>query len=198
MPRTPSASAHERVLEAAQDLFAERGFDATSMDAIASASGVSKATIYKHWSDKDALCLEVLSRVHGLDAEPPAETGDLRADLVAVLSRKPPERYAEVQSRMMPHLLAYAARHPAFGLTWRTRVMDPPRERLARLLARGVAERRLPADLDVEASIALLLGPLIYCHIVRLMHRETPPDMSERVVDAFWRAHATEPRRRGR
>ena len=37
-------------------LFSERGIDATSMDAIAETSGVSKATIYKHWQDKDALC----------------------------------------------------------------------------------------------------------------------------------------------
>ena len=48
MPRTRSADAHRKVLDAALELFAERGIDATSMDAIAEASGVSKATIYKH------------------------------------------------------------------------------------------------------------------------------------------------------
>ncbi|HMV48309.1 MAG TPA: helix-turn-helix domain-containing protein, partial [Blastocatellia bacterium] len=62
MARPRSAQAHEQVLEAALRLFAERGIDATSMDAIAEASGVSKATIYKHWADKNTLCLEALAR----------------------------------------------------------------------------------------------------------------------------------------
>jgi hypothetical protein len=61
MPRTRSASAHRRVIEAALELIGENGVDSTSMDAIAGRSGVSKATIYKHWADKDALLLELIS-----------------------------------------------------------------------------------------------------------------------------------------
>jgi AcrR family transcriptional regulator len=98
--RPRSARAHNDVLEAASRLFAERGIDATSMDAIAAASGVSKATIYKHWADKDALCLEVLSRIHGHDDVPPSRlTGDLRSDLLAVLAHEPPPQFAEVRAR---------------------------------------------------------------------------------------------------
>ena len=56
-----------------------------------SVSGVSKATIYKHWPDKEALCLEVLMHIHGHEAQPPeVDTGDLRTDLVTVLSHQPP------------------------------------------------------------------------------------------------------------
>ena len=62
MARTPSLQAHASVLAAALELFCERGIDTTSMDAIAEKSGVSKATIYKHWADKAALCLDVLAR----------------------------------------------------------------------------------------------------------------------------------------
>ena len=39
------------------------------MDAIAQASGVSKATIYNHWADKEALLMEVMELIHGLDRE---------------------------------------------------------------------------------------------------------------------------------
>ena len=63
MARTPSAAAHEKVLDAAIQLIIERGIEGTSMDAIAQLSGVSKATVYKHWKDKDALCLDVLGRL---------------------------------------------------------------------------------------------------------------------------------------
>ena len=90
MARGLSQRAHHKVLEAATKLFAERGIDATSVDAIAAASGVSKATVYKHWADKDALCLEVLVHVHELDEGPPElDSGDLREDLKAFLKYEP-------------------------------------------------------------------------------------------------------------
>ncbi len=57
MSRGLSEKAHQKVLQSAAELFADRGIDGTSMDAIANASGVSKATIYKHWADKEALCM---------------------------------------------------------------------------------------------------------------------------------------------
>jgi len=70
LARTRSASAHQRVLNAAVELVAERGVDATSMDAIADCSGVSKATIYKHWPDKEALMLEMMAQMAGIHARP--------------------------------------------------------------------------------------------------------------------------------
>ena len=75
MPRTPSASAHRKVLEAALELVAERGVDATSMDAVAQKSGVSKATIYKHWADKDGLLLEMLAEAAGVHGRPEFDSG---------------------------------------------------------------------------------------------------------------------------
>ena len=65
MARTPSASAHEKVLEAAIQLIGERGIEGTSMDAIAQVSGVSKATVYKHWKDKETLCIDVIGSLSG-------------------------------------------------------------------------------------------------------------------------------------
>src|SRR3954466_12989133 len=116
MGRPKSASAHARVLEAAGLLFGEHGIDATSMDAIAEASGVSKATIYKHWPDKGALCLEVMSSLHGAEAPPGFQaSSDVRADLVAFLGRNPPKPRSDLRGRIMPHMMAYAASRPAFG-----------------------------------------------------------------------------------
>jgi AcrR family transcriptional regulator len=179
------------VLDAALKLFAERGIDATSMDAIAHASGVSKATIYKHWPDKDALCLEALARVHARDAgQADVDSGDLRADLVAVLSRRPPKQYDELRMRIMPHLMAYAARNPAFGRSWQARVFEPPRAELTRALERAVERGELPRTLDIDLAIALLLGPMMYGHLLKRMTKGMPERLPERVVDAFMKASA--------
>lgn len=48
------------ILDAAFALFLARGFDAVSTDLIAKTAGVSKATLYAHFSSKEALFSEIL------------------------------------------------------------------------------------------------------------------------------------------
>jgi len=196
MGRPRSARAHGDVIDAAMELIARRGIDATSMDAIAEASGVSKATIYRHWPDKDALCLEMLVHLHGdvrqLNA---ASSGDVRADIIALLDNRPLPQHSELRLRIMPHLVAHAARNPVFAKAWRERVLEPPRAQLSRLLERAVAERHLSAGLDTNLATALLLGPMMYGHLLTRIQSEPPPRLAERVVDAFWKAHAAAPGR---
>ncbi|CCE03845.1 putative transcriptional regulator, TetR family [Bradyrhizobium sp. STM 3809] len=51
---------HAQILDSARTLFLEGGFDTTSVDAIARRAGVSKATLYGHFADKDALLLALV------------------------------------------------------------------------------------------------------------------------------------------
>jgi AcrR family transcriptional regulator len=192
MARTRSARAHADVLDAAAHLFADRGIDGTSMDAIATTSGVSKATIYKHWPDKDALCLEVMLRVHGRDRDavpPNIDSGNLRADLIAVLGHEPPKEYAVLRERLMPHLMAHSARNIAFGMTWRARVVEPLRTQLQHVLQHAIRRGDLPRNLNMEFAIALLFGPMMYCHVLKLLDRKPPAHMPELVVDAFLKSY---------
>ncbi|HMV85827.1 MAG TPA: TetR/AcrR family transcriptional regulator [Blastocatellia bacterium] len=181
-------------MEAALRLFAERGIDATSMDAIAEASGVSKATIYKHWADKNTLCLEALARGLGIDQEPPRFLGgDIRTSMIEVLTHRSRAEYAERYARLGPHLMAYAARNQAFGLAWRSRVMEPPRQRLKQLLKQGIAEGLFPADLNYELSLALLIGPTMYGYFLSPTKnniKTLPVEWPEQIVEAFWKSHA--------
>jgi TetR/AcrR family transcriptional regulator, mexJK operon transcriptional repressor len=48
------------ILEAAKNLFPQRGFEGVSMDAIAAEAGVSKLTVYSHFKDKEALFSEAV------------------------------------------------------------------------------------------------------------------------------------------
>ncbi len=187
MPRTRSASAHRKVLEATLELASECGVDGASMDAIAGRSGVSKATIYKHWADKEALLLEAMAEVNGLHARPTFDTGQTRPDMVAVLSYQPPE-HADMRKRIMPHFMAYSARNVSFGNAWRDMVMDPPRRELKHLMERGIKKGELTRKLDVDLSLALLLGPIVYWHVFLRKTVQDPMSLAEGVVDAFWKA----------
>jgi|SRR5690625_2293491 len=46
------------ILEAAERMFLQHGYEGVSMDQIAAAAGVSKLTVYSHFGDKDALFTE--------------------------------------------------------------------------------------------------------------------------------------------
>jgi len=192
MARPRSIQAHRKVLEAAAELFAQQGIDATSMDAIVESSGVSKATIYKHWPDKDALCLEVLGYVHGLDEKPPVfDSGDFRTDLIDQLRYQPAANRKEMKDKIWPHLMAYSARNRAFGDAWRAKVLEPARIGLTASIKRGEKLGVLKPGIDPEIGIALLLGPMMYRHIfAQRLGRNAPKDLEVHVVDAFLTAFA--------
>ena len=60
LPRTQPA--HERIIEAARDLFCRQGIHATGIDSILTAAGASKMALYGRFGSKDALLREVLAR----------------------------------------------------------------------------------------------------------------------------------------
>ena len=56
----PSEITRERILKAAERLFAERGYEATSVRAIVGKARVNQAAINYHFAGKDGLYREVL------------------------------------------------------------------------------------------------------------------------------------------
>ncbi|KKB12594.1 TetR family transcriptional regulator [Devosia geojensis] len=64
-----SARKRQAILAAATDVFLRDGYLGTSMDEIAALSGVSKQTVYKHFSSKEALFIEIVTSMTN-------ETGD--------------------------------------------------------------------------------------------------------------------------
>jgi AcrR family transcriptional regulator len=65
MGRTEN-STRERILTTAYELLYKEGFARVSMDAIAQATGVTKRTLYNHFTSKDALTGAVLDHQHVL------------------------------------------------------------------------------------------------------------------------------------
>jgi AcrR family transcriptional regulator len=186
-----SSRAHAKVLESALRLFADRGIDQTSMDSIAQASGVSKATIYKHWRDKDALCLEAIRELVATDETMPAfDSGDLRTDLIAVLCYQPSKGQPRLRACIMPHLMAYASRSQTLGRAARQIIFEPPRAAIRKILQRAIDQGDLPKSLDRDLALALLVGPMMYGHLISRLGGSAPVNLPEHVVDAFLKAHA--------
>lgn len=59
----------ERLVGAAQELFAERGFESTSVQDVVAAAGVTKGAMYHYFDSKDDLLAEIYGRVLRLQTE---------------------------------------------------------------------------------------------------------------------------------
>ncbi|PKO56955.1 MAG: TetR family transcriptional regulator, partial [Betaproteobacteria bacterium HGW-Betaproteobacteria-21] len=60
--RSPAPETRDRILDAAEGLFVEHGFEATSMRMITSRAGANIAAVNYHFGTKDALIQEVFGR----------------------------------------------------------------------------------------------------------------------------------------
>ncbi|GAA4350040.1 TetR/AcrR family transcriptional regulator [Angustibacter luteus] len=60
--RVPRAEREQQMLEVAEAVFAERGYQATSMDEIATRVGVTKPMLYEYFGSKDGLLTACLAR----------------------------------------------------------------------------------------------------------------------------------------
>jgi AcrR family transcriptional regulator len=59
------ALSREKILDAAVELIAERGYSATSVDALCKRAGIVKTALYWHFGSKEGLLAAVLERVAG-------------------------------------------------------------------------------------------------------------------------------------
>ncbi|OGB04822.1 MAG: TetR family transcriptional regulator [Burkholderiales bacterium RIFCSPHIGHO2_12_FULL_69_20] len=129
----------EAILQHAATLFARSGYPATSMNQVAEACGLSKATLYHYYRDKYAMLVEIaeghVTRLHALVdevmAEPMAPEARLRA-----LVRRIVEEYA-------------GAQHAHRVLTEDVRFLQP-----------GDRERILDRERAVVAGFAQAVGAL--------------------------------------
>jgi AcrR family transcriptional regulator len=90
-PGPDSRQAHDHILDVAEQLFADDGFDATSMRDVAQAAGVNVATLYYHCGSKqqlfDAIFERVLDRMTAFVGETSTSGGDFNALAVSLLDR---------------------------------------------------------------------------------------------------------------
>ncbi|MEU0269901.1 TetR/AcrR family transcriptional regulator [Nocardioides sp. NPDC006303] len=130
--------AAERILDAAGELFVERGVDKPGMDEVARAAGCSRATLYRYFENRQALIYAFAHREARLItkqvAQVAAEVSDPRSRVVEAVVAC----LAAVRER--PHLAAWYA---GDSTLLREVLHDSP-------IIRGVAQSYLASDLDAS------------------------------------------------
>jgi AcrR family transcriptional regulator len=178
-PSTPrSLRVHEEVLLATGELLKEGGLAAATVDAISARSGVSKATIYKHWPSRPAVAAEAFGRLMA-DVLPLPDTGSATGDLTAQV-RQVSAFYAT--QPMFAQLLAACVVDPGGAAYFRRFFLSGRRAAIAELWERGVARGEVDPAVDADTATDLLFGPLIF----RLMtgHRALSADEADKISSA--------------
>jgi len=63
MPKKDGYKTKTKILQVAEGLFAEKGFDGTSIETIAKAAGVNKGLIYYHFKDKNDIVISIFQNI---------------------------------------------------------------------------------------------------------------------------------------
>jgi AcrR family transcriptional regulator len=63
MPKTDGYKTRQRILQESETLFAEKGFNGTSIDLIAKAAGVNKGLIYYHFKNKQDIMMSIFQNI---------------------------------------------------------------------------------------------------------------------------------------
>lgn len=158
--RSKSKSKNSAILTAAADLFLELGFDATSMDKVAQRAGVSKQTVYSHFSNKESLFaagIEFKCEFYGLRADLFDRARSCRSNLLVFATQLYEMLCTEEAVKMDRLCSSHAADRPDLALLYYKSGPLKVRELLQDYIATQVEEGVLDIP-DVELASSLFLN----------------------------------------
>ena len=171
MTRTGGEARRRQLLESAIRLFGSRGYEGTSLDAVASAAGVRKQTLLYYFPTKDALlgaCVAETSRrvtealTEALDAE---TEGSRKAEAVVRTLFAVAEEWPE-----FPQFIREASRLGTDVIEAFAAVLEPLRIRALAFLANGMLEgsiRRQDPALLLFTLYTAVVGSITEAGVLR-------------------------------
>jgi AcrR family transcriptional regulator len=163
---------HRRLLEEAGRLFITKGFDAVTVEEIASAADVAKGTFFNYFESKENLLGELLySRMQSLLTSPPAPEAPaderIRVLLRTLWQELAP--YRHLSRRMLAHTMAHPKpeylppNQPTAALT------------LAKLIREGQAQGIFRSDINAEFAGTLLMAYFFRSCVMEIGAAEAGP-----------------------
>ncbi|WP_369237577.1 TetR/AcrR family transcriptional regulator [Streptomyces sp. R21] len=178
----PRSEAVERsILEGVMRLLEEGvPLSELSIERVARTAGVGKATIYRRWSGKEELFVDVLRAAEPQDPELPGTS--MRDDLVVLLESLRQRGLATRSSAILHNVYAQMKSSPKIWAAYHAMVIDPRRRMGTEVLRRGQLNGELRDDVDIDLLNDLFVGPLLVRSIMR-PDSELPENLAEQVVD---------------
>lgn len=183
----------DEVLDAALDLFIEKGFAATRVEDIARRAGISKGAVYLYFPSKEKILEGIVRRAivpiaeHALSFVRGYE-GDPRL-VITMIMKMLAGRLNDPRIIAIPKLVVReVAGFPELGEMYRREVLDKVLPVVEGLLAKGIDQGYL-RPVDPHLTIRSIIGPVMLHLIMAEIFHITPRDGL--ALDRFIENHLT-------
>lgn len=156
----------QELLDAALDLFVEKGFAATRSEEVATRAGVSKGTLYLYYPSKEDLLKEVIRHnvvnqiAEGMEIVRAFEGS--ASELLAYVLRLWWERVGETRASGILKLMMSEVRNfPEIAQFWIDEVISPAHRMIAGIVERGIDGGEF-RPVNVENAVHALIAPLLF------------------------------------
>ena len=188
----------EEILDAAAQLFAERGFAAANTQVLADTLGVGKGTIYRYFPSKEELLLAAVDRAMRqvtetidaaiVDVDEPMERMVVAMQTYLSVFREHPE-YAEL---IIQERAQFKDRKKPTYFIHRDANAERWRDVFRALIAQGRV-RKIPVERITDVLSNLLYGTMFANYFVG--PTRTPEQQARDIVDIAWQGIASEAER---
>jgi AcrR family transcriptional regulator len=162
-----SEKSRRAIYAAALALVGEVGYPKTTVEGIAARAGVGKQTIYRWWSSKADVLLEAFldlaeqaAQAAGQDTYALPDTGDLAADLKAVLRATVDELLDPRFEAPSRALAAEGLVNEQLGRVFVTKLLEPQLQLYVDRLRAAQDTGDVRADVDPRIALELFVSPL--------------------------------------
>ena len=153
-------SSRRAILAATLQLLRTETVQSVTMEAIAKAAGVSKATIYRWWTSKAAVVIDAFME-HHIVSTPMDETVDSVQALtqhVGLLA----QQYRGRPGRLVAQIIAEGQSDPAVLTAFRERFSNDRAELVMRVIEAGKKRGELRKDISTETIAECLYAPIYF------------------------------------
>jgi len=158
-PRTERS--RRGILDAAAKLLKQRGYTDVTIEGIAAEAGVAKTTVYRWWSSKAAIYIDLYAELAAQIAPPP-DTGDVAADLVSLV-RGSARLYRRTAAGLaLAGIIAEAQSNAQVSKLVRTVFVPSRRQVTLRILERAAQRGEIPGDVDLNLVSEIITGAVWY------------------------------------
>lgn len=161
--RPRSAASHQAMLEAALKLLSEVGFEAMSIEAIASRAGVGKTTIYRRYSSKEELVADAIESIRDEVLVP--DTGNLWGDLDALIENAAQITLTPLGRQTVAMIISSASGNSGFAHMYWDKYLYPRRQSFAIVIERAKERNEVATDLDAGLVFDMMSSIMLYALI---------------------------------
>lgn len=159
------------LLDAALDLFVEKGFAATRAEEVAARAGVSKGTLFLYFQSKEELLKAVVRQnISGRFKEWNEEFASFEGDSTAMLTYCMNiwwERVGATKASGITKLMMSESKNfPEIAAFYQQEVIEPGQVLIRRILQRGI-DRGEFKPMDLDYAVFSLIAPMIYLMLAK-------------------------------